>query len=133
MKKTAILFAAGIFIFLSQTTLRAQNQQQQKEMTFEEMVAKEAERLQKVLNLGDHQLFWVDSILTHDMAAMQTEIEKLRRQGIQEYSSFKVIQDKWIAKKDTAFMKIFSQEQWEKYLKLEKKEKPKKEKRSRKK
>jgi len=126
MKKRAILFAACIFIFLSPKILRAQNQQQQKELSFEELVAKEAERLQKVLNLGDHQLFWVDSILMHDMAAMQTELERLRRKGIQEYSSFKVVQDKWMAKKDTAFMKIFSQEQWEKYLRLEKKEKPKK-------
>lgn len=130
MRKNAIFLIPVILLALTQTVF-AQNQQE-KELTFEEMVAKEAERIQKILNLEDHQVFWVDSILLHDMGKMQEEANDLKRKGMQEFSSYKAVQDKWMQKIDSAYAKIFTEEQWKNYLKLIKREKPKKEKRARK-
>lgn len=125
MKKLPI-FLTLFLLFVTPIIIQAQNQE--KEMTFEEMVAKEAERLQKILKLEDHQLFWVDSILLHDMGKMQEEANDLKKKGMQEYSSYKAVQDKWMEKIDSAYVKIFTDEQWTDYLRLVKKQKVKKEK-----
>ena len=57
------------------------------EKEFYESVEREIERLTNSLKLEDWQVFYVDSILTHDYKAMQ------------------------------AFQKVFDEDQWTKYLK----------------
>ena len=61
--------------------LKAQNQQpmtpEQQEKKLLEAIDKEVQRLSSLLELEYWQEFYVDSTLTHDLAAMQEELEDL--------------------------------------------------------
>ena len=66
-----------------------------------------------------YQVFIVDSILQHDMQAMMEEMEQMeqkQRLGMQEMSSFRFVQDKWKKQIEAGYQKIFTPEQWDKYL-----------------
>ena len=52
--------------------------QEQKQPDIYQQAETEADRLQKLLDLEDWQVFYVDSTLKHDYPAMIAEYEKLR-------------------------------------------------------
>ncbi|MDD2280199.1 MAG: hypothetical protein PHT23_01010, partial [Bacteroidales bacterium] len=95
-----------------------QNQEQQPQKTPIEVASEQAERLQKELNLKDYQLFLVDSVLQRNFTDLMNEIESMKVAGIQTRESYKSVQDKWTAKTDLAFEKIFDKEQFIKFLKM---------------
>ena len=78
------------FFILSVPAAKAQNQQpqtpEQKEKQLLEYVDKEVERLTNLLNLEYWQEFYVDSTLTHDLKALQEELEKLQAAKVDKYS-----------------------------------------------
>ena len=51
---------------------------EEKEKKFYEFIEKEVERYESTLKLESWQVFYVDSILTHDYRAMQEEFEALQ-------------------------------------------------------
>ena len=77
----------------------------------------EADRLQRVLELEDWQVFYVDSTLKHDFPAMMAEFEVLRAAKIGNTDIFQAVQDKWWDKIDASYKTIFTEEQWKVYLK----------------
>ena len=77
----------------------------------------EADRLQKVLDLEDWQVFYVDSTLKHDYPAMMAEYDKLRNSKVSNTSLYIAVQDKWMDHIDATYRKIFTDEQWAAYLK----------------
>jgi len=81
------------------------------------MAAKEADKLMLLLELEDYQVFLVDSVLQHDMAAMLEEMENVKKSGASNQESYIVVSDKWLDGIDRAYQKIFSEKQWAKYLK----------------
>ena len=48
---------------------------------------------------------------------MREEFEQLSKQKVSNSSLYMSVQDKWLEKTDSAYMKIFTKEQWAAYLK----------------
>ena len=77
----------------------------------------EADRLQRVLDLEDWQVFYVDSTLKHDLSAIVTEYQALQGSKVSNVSMYQTVQDKWMEQIDATYKKIFTEEQWKAYLK----------------
>lgn len=82
-----------------------------------EQAEEEADRLQRVLDLEDWQVFYVDSTLKHDLPAMMAEYETLRTSKVSNSSLYIAVQDKWMDRIDAAYRRIFNDNQWAAYLK----------------
>ena len=95
----------------------AQEQEEQKVQTPEEMAAKEADRLGDLLKLEYWQVFYVDSTLQHDYTALQDEMNKLQSARVENYDLYMSVRDKWFEQIDNTYKKIFTPEQWALYLK----------------
>ncbi len=67
--------------------------------------------------LEDWQSFYVDSILTHDYEALRVELRELRNAKVSNADIYQVTQDKWAEQIYLSLQKIFTEEQWNKYLK----------------
>lgn len=104
---SALLFSATSFA----------QQQDGKEPDILEVCETQADRLQTTLDLEDWQTFYVDSILKNDYQAMRAELNELQRQRVSNPSMYQDVQDKWMERIDNAYRKIFTDKQWEAYLK----------------
>ncbi len=111
--RTIIVFVA-VFT-LCGTLAHAQNQQEPPD--FVQMAEDAADNWQKVLDLDDYQVFYVDSTLKHDYVAMNEEMMKLQSQKVSNSSLYYAVQDKWMEAIDNSFRKILNDKQWETYLK----------------
>ena len=76
-----------------------------------------ADRLQRILDLEDWQVFYVDSTLKHDFPAMQAELMKLSEAKVANRDMYVQVQDRWMEQIDATYKKFFSEEQWAAYLK----------------
>ena len=81
------------------------------------IAAKEAERLESLLDLEYWQVFYVDSTLQYNYKALQDEIMEMSRSKVSNASLYQAIQDKWMEKTDSSYMNIFNETQWKAYLK----------------
>ncbi len=111
------MIIAGLLTVSCPFTLAAQETAPQKEVNVEELAIKEAERLADLLKLEDWQVFYADSILRHDYGCLHEEVKTLQRQQISRSEVYQLIQDKWMEQADNALEKVFTPEQWKKYLK----------------
>lgn len=109
-----ICAAVSFLMVMHCTELAAQ---EQKEPDIMKMAEDEADRLQRILDLDDWQVFYVDSTLKHDFPAMQEEFKKLQSAKVSNSSMYQSVQDKWMEKIDSSYMKIFNGTQWSAYLK----------------
>lgn len=109
------VFTAVVLSIIVAGTAAAQNQR--KEPSPEEIAAKEADRLAELLDLEGWQVFYVDSTLQHDFAAMTDEIKSLQKSRVENVTLYQMVQDKWWDKIDESYRRFFTDEQWEKYLK----------------
>ena len=82
-----------------------------------EQAENEADRLQRVLDLEDWQVFYVDSTLKHDFPAMVAEFDELKASKVTNSSVYQGVQDKWLDQIDATYTRIFTEEQWNAYLK----------------
>ena len=110
----AVLFA-GLSAGLAAQTQSADEAKAEKE--FYESVQKETDRLTRLLDLDDAQVFYVDSILVHDYKAMQAEVKDLSDRKVSNVNMYYDVQDKWQENIYEAYHKIFDEDQWAKYLK----------------
>ena len=83
--------------------------QQQEEPDMFEMAEKEADRLQRLLDLEDWQVFYVDSTLKHDYPAMIEEYKKLKDSKVSNTSLYQAVNDKWMEQIDATYKRIFDQ------------------------
>lgn len=90
--------------------------QMQDTQDYTERAQQEADRLQRILNLEDWQVFYVDSTLQHDLTAIMTEVRKLQAAKVNNASIYQDVQDKWLDQIDATYKKIFTEEQWSAYL-----------------
>ena len=97
--------------------ISASAQQQEKQPDVYEQAEQEADRLQRLLDLEDWQVFYVDSTLKHDIPAMMAEYDKLRDSKVNNSAMYYAVQDKWMDKIDESYRRIFNDEQWKAYLK----------------
>lgn len=116
MKKLLISVAfCTVLIATFSVSVKAQNQQ--KPPTPEEMATAETERLEKALKLEDWQVFYVDSTLQHDYAALDAELKGMQQAKVGNYDLYMEVQDRWMEQIDNSFKKWFDAGQWKKYLK----------------
>ena len=108
------LFIIAVCLFFASFALSAQ---EQKQPDIYQQAETEADRLQRLLELEDWQVFYVDSTLKHDWPAMIEEYEKLRTSKVANASMYQVVQDKWMEQIDNTYKKIFNPQQWAAYLK----------------
>lgn len=113
--KSHILFPA-VFAALFFVSVPAFAQEQKKPDMMEQ-AEKEADRLQNLLDLDDWQVFYVDSTLKYNYSAMVAELEEMSSAKVSNSSMYLAVQDKWLEKTDSAYMRLFTEEQWALYLK----------------
>ena len=112
-------------LLLSLLTLSAAAQQQgqseqdkiKEEKQLREYIDKNVEQTGINLGLEDWQLFYVDSILTHDVTAMTAEIKQLQASKVSNSAVYEQVQDKWLEGIYQAMGKVLNEDQWNKYLK----------------
>lgn len=112
-------------LLLSFLTLSAAAQQQgqseqdkiKEEKQLREYIDKNVEQTGINLGLEDWQLFYVDSILTHDVTAMTAEIKQLQASKVSNSAVYEQVQDKWLEAIYQAMGKVLNEDQWNKYLK----------------
>ena len=115
--KIRAFVAVATFFALSFFCCEANAQQQPKQPDIYEQAEMEADRLQRVLDLEDWQVFYVDSTLKHDFPAMMADYDQLRKAKVANSSMYQDVQDKWMDQIDATYKKIFTPEQWAAYLK----------------
>ncbi|MBO8444613.1 MAG: hypothetical protein IAC23_02810 [Bacteroidetes bacterium] len=112
------IFAAAAALamsFICASTMAFAQEQEPPDML--EIAENEADRLQRLLELNEGQVFYVDSTLKHDYQAMQEEMMKLQAAKVSNSSMYISVQDKWMEAIDRSYKKIFTEEQWAAYLK----------------
>ena len=117
------LWLVAAALLLGTPALLAQNQNQnqtpeeQKLKQRMEYIDNEVKRLSDQLDLEYWQEFYVDSTLTHDLAAMQEELEDLQKTKVGNADIYQSVQDKWMQQIDDTYKRFFNEEQWKKYWK----------------
>ena len=82
-----------------------------------ENIQKQVEHLESVLDLEGWQVFYADSILTHNTYAMHAELKALQERKVSNTDLYYEVQFRWLDESYYAFQKILTPEQWKKYLK----------------
>ena len=105
------------FLFPLCAFAQSQGGAQDEEKQMRKAIDTSIENLTSLLKLEDWQVFYLDSIMTHDYEAMTQEINVLRNAKMSNQDAYISVQDKWSEKMYQAFRGIFNDEQWTKYLK----------------
>jgi hypothetical protein len=109
------LFLSGVLMLVFQNGLSAQEQPKQPDIY--QQAEMEADRLQRLLDLDDWQVFYVDSTLKHDFPAMIADYDELRKAKVANQSMYQDVHDKWMDQIDRTYRTFFTEEQWAAYLK----------------
>lgn len=117
MKKILISLVA-LFVCVGAVALaQGTKTPEQREKELYEAIEKQVEQLELQLELEPWQVFYVDSILTHDVMEMQKEFADMSAAKISNSDLFYDVQDKWAEQIYNSFHKVFNEEQWIKYEK----------------
>lgn len=115
MKFFGIALAAlcPLFLYAQQQPTSPEEEEKQ----FRQAIDKQIEDLTNLLDLEYWQVFYLDSIFTHDYSAMRDEMKALSNARVSNAEAYERIQDKWMESIYHANRKVFNDEQWAKYLK----------------
>ena len=91
--------------------------QDPQEPDIDKIIENQLDNLTRSFHLDDVQVFYVDSILQYNYPAMMAEYADTRKTGASNSETYQVISDKWMDATDRALEKVFTEEQWKKYLK----------------
>lgn len=108
--------AIVLLLTVSAFRLGAQNNTAETQ-TPEEMAATVAEYLIKYLDLDDHQAYQIEVELQEVYPRMIEEVKAVRRGGANSAESYDAVYDKWYARLDSTYQKVFTEKQWARYLK----------------
>ena len=106
----------SLFLCLAAWAQQPQSEEEQLKQ-IRETIDRTVENYESLLDLEDWQTFYVDSILTHDYEAMRLELKGLQAAKISNSDVYQQIQDKWAEQIYVAMQKVFTEQQWQKYLK----------------
>jgi hypothetical protein len=115
--KVLYFVLAMVLMVSASVDAAAQEQEPEKAPDVYEQAEMEADRLQKVLDLEDWQVFYVDSTLKHDFPAMMAEYDRLRASKVSNQLIYQAVHDRWMEQIDATYKKIFNPQQWAAYLK----------------
>ncbi|MCQ2144119.1 MAG: hypothetical protein MJY72_00075 [Bacteroidales bacterium] len=113
MKGKFVVTALAVVLF---STLAASAQSSEKTPDLDERCEMQADRLEIDLKLEPWQTFKVDSTLKVVYHGMTDEINDMQAAKIGNTSLYQQVQDKWLDMLDESYKKIFTQEQWDEYL-----------------
>ena len=116
MKSYLFTVAFVMFSLLGFSSYEA-SAQSQEPVDLNVLAEEEADKYQRILKLEDWQVFYVDSTLKHDYAALMAEAEKLQASKVTNPSMYIAVQDKWMDKIEETYRRIFTEAQWAAYLK----------------
>ncbi|MBR0223153.1 MAG: hypothetical protein IJL93_02645 [Bacteroidales bacterium] len=114
MKRILFLLLFASLLPVTAPRLFAQEPQQP---DINQIINSQLENLNRSFKLDEVQLFFVDSILQYNYPAMMEEFERTKKTGASNEETYQIISDKWMAATDEALEKVFTPEQWGKYLK----------------
>ena len=115
MRKTITLIVASVICFA--TWAQENKTPEQREKEFYEAIEKQVERMEEQLDLEPWQVFYVDSILTHDYKAMQEEVTRMSSAKMSNADLYYDVQDKWMEQIYNSIHKVLNEEQWAMYEK----------------
>ena len=87
------------------------------EKKMRETIDAQIENYTKLFDLEGWQVFYLDSIFTHDYAALVTEINELNSAKVSNRSIYETVQDKWAEQIYNSVHSVLNDTQWAKYLK----------------
>ena len=82
-----------------------------------QIAEEEADKLQRLLNLEDWQVFYVDSTLKANYAQLKAEYDKLQTSKVGNIVLYQEAHDRCSDRIDAAYKAIFNDKQWAQYLK----------------
>ena len=109
---SALILLAAFFLAAAPAALA-----QQQEPDIESIINTQIENLTRIYGLDEVQVFFVDSILNYNYPAMLAEVQEVRTIGASNSDTYQIVSDKWMDATDTALEKVFTKEQWAKYMK----------------
>ncbi|MCQ2177801.1 MAG: hypothetical protein MJY42_02820 [Bacteroidales bacterium] len=89
-----------------------------RERQFREAIDKQITRMEDILKLEDWQVFYLDSIYTHDYTCLKDELDALQKKGMRNNSAYERARDKWMEQIYQAMHGVLDENQWNKYLKM---------------
>lgn len=112
-------FFAITLLMLAPLCLGAQQpmSQEEQDKQFREAIEAQIEDYTDMLDLEYWQVFYLDSIMTHDYTAMRDEIQALSDAKVGNDDAYIRVQDKWMEQMYQSYKKVFTEDQWNKYLK----------------
>ena len=116
MTKRVFLSLAAVLL-CTFVAMGQENDPQKREKEFFENLDKQITQMTTSYDLEDWQVFYVDSILTHDYQAMQKELTELQRKKVSNTDIYNEVVYNWQDRIDNSLQKVFSNEQWAKYQK----------------
>lgn len=114
MKSHILNIALAAAVLLSAPLCLAQEPQ---EPDIDKIIAAQLDNLTRTFDLDEVQVFFVDSILQANYHAMMDENKRVQKTGASNTETYQAIADKWMDINDKALEKIFTKEQWAKYMK----------------
>lgn len=117
MKYFLIIVLSLLSFCVSAQQPQGDKDKEKEEKQMREMIDKMVNSLEMNLQLEDWQLFYADSIFTHDYGEMSAELQALNKAKVSNPTPYEKAQDKWMEQMYQSLHKIFNEEQWAKYLK----------------
>lgn len=115
MKFFGIIILLCLPICLSAQQSQTDPEKEEKQMRT--AIDSQIETFTRTLKLEDWQVFYLDSIMTHDYTAMRDELKSLSEAKVGNSDAYQMTQDKWMEKMYQAFDKVLDRDQWAKYQK----------------
>lgn len=91
--------------------------QEPEQPNIDEIIAKQIEEFERLYHIDEVQVFFVDSVLQTNFPGMMAEFENAKKGGAANAETFQLISDVWMDRTDKALEKIFTPQQWAKYMK----------------
>lgn len=118
MKSYAYVAVLILSVLLFSALPEASAQQQEPEVVnLMELAEEEANKMQDILDLEDWQVFYVDSTLKVNFNALHAELLKLQTAKVTNTDLYTEAKDRCWDEIDATYKKIFTEEQWNAYLK----------------
>lgn len=110
-------FCLALALALSVPLMAQQQSPEDQEKKLRESIETMLEKYEQTLELEYWQVFYLDSIMTHDYGAMMKELESKSKAKVENSDIYIQVQDKWNEQMYNSFRKVLNEEQWNKYLK----------------
>lgn len=110
-------FCLALALALSVPVMAQQQGPQEQEKKLRESIEASLEKYERTLELEYWQVFYLDSILTHDYGEMLKELESKSKAKVENSDIYIQVQDKWNEQMYNSFHKVLNEDQWNKYLK----------------